>query len=65
MFNSNNLSMASSSVGSASLLVAERSAIALKLWRCFSSGRGIVYVSGSESKGGRFEAKIRLTVSGE
>ena len=50
MFNSNSLSMASSSVGSASLLVAERSAIAIKLWRCLSSNSGIGYVSVDQSR---------------
>ena len=50
MFNSNNLSMASNSAGSASLLVAERSAIAIKLSRCFITSSKIEYVSGSKSK---------------
>ena len=50
MFNSKSLSMASSSFGSASLLVAERSAIVAKLWGCFSFSNGSEYVSGSGSK---------------
>ncbi len=50
MFNSNSLSIASNRVGSASLLVDERSAIAIKLRRCFFTSRRIEYMSGSKSE---------------